>query len=448
MDPPTTRGFNPQSMLAFARDDDAAAIEYVVKELGADVTWANRIGQTALHVAAIQGSVNAIRKLVELGLDPNVENSMHSTPLHFAAGAHKNAEAAVKLLLDLGADPFLEDQSGRYPYEIANDDKLRELLGGPDPRIFTAAAAGDLATLRQLFIEDPEIDPSIIGADGASPLHLAVQGGHLGVASFLLFKGALLDQHWVGKGKTGDTPLHLAVRGGFTDILKLLHRYKVNVNLQNFHKSTYAQGGWTCAGEDLGPLHQTALHIAVEEGEEDMVKFLLEELNGGSGGDIQIDIEDFDGRTALHYAIEVQESEIVSLLLHHGADADKGSRDFASSLHVASQQGDLGSVKALIAHGASVNKADEQGWTPLMLATRNGKTAVVKVLLQAGADVLAVNSAGNTALHLAAANGRLDVCKALIGGVAGGDVLKAVKNNEGMVAAELAKNDAVKVLLA
>jgi ankyrin repeat protein len=441
--PPPTNGFNPQSLLTMARDDDADAIEFAVKQLGADVTWGNRLGQTALHVAAIQGSVNAIRKLIELGLDPNIENLMHSTPLHFAAGAHKNVEAAVMLLLDLGADPFIPDGQGRFPYEIAKDDKLRELLGGPDPRIFTAAAAGDLATLRQLFIEQPDtIDPSVIGAEGAAPLHLAVQGGHIGVASFLLSKNCLIDQHWVGKNKTGDTPLHIAVRSGNTDIITLLHRYKANVNLPNFHKSTYAQGGWTCAGADLGPLHQTALHIAVEEGDEDLVKFLLEEF----GSDVMMDVEDFDGRTALHYAIEMQDSEMVSLLLGHSADADKGSRDFASPLHVASQQGDLESVRALLAHGATVNQTDEQGWTPLMLATRNGKTPTVKALLQAGADVTAVNSAGNAALHLAAANGRVDVCKALLG-VVNGDALKMMKNKEGATPVDLAKNEEIKALL-
>jgi ankyrin repeat protein len=439
---PNTNGFNPQSLLTLARDDNAAEIEYAVKHLGADPTWGNRLGQTAIHVAAIQGSVNAIRKLVELGVDPNIENYMQSTPLHFAAGAHKNAAATCMLLLDLGADPFVQDNRDQFPYELAKDDVLRQLLGGPDPRIFTAASTGDLTLLRQLFIEDPETDPSVIGADGSAPLHLAAQGGHLGVASFLLSKGALNDQHWVGKDQTGDSPLHLAVRNGNTDIIKLLHRYKANINLPNFHKSTYAQGGWTCAGADLGPLHQTALHIAVEAGDEDMVKFLLEEF----GDEVKLDEEDFDGRTALHYALEVQDSEMIAFLLQHGADANKGCRDFASPLHVASQQGDLETVKALIAHGAEVNKVDEQGWTCLMLAARTGKTSTVQALLQAGADVTAVNSAGNTALHLSSANSRVDVCKALLGSVSGG-ALKAMKNKDGATALELAKNEAIKGLV-
>jgi len=440
---PTANGFNPQALLSFARDDDAAAIEYAVKQLGADVFWANRIGQTALHVAALQGSVNAIHKLIDLGMDPNAENFMQCTPLHFAAGAHKNAGEAVKLLLDLGADPLIPDGHGRFAYEITKDDKLRQLLGGPDPRIFSAAAAGDIASLTQLFIEEPETEPSVIGADGAAPLHLAVQGGHIGVASLLLSKGARSDQNWVGKDKTGDLPLHLAVRAGNTDLIRLLHRHKADVNLQNIHKSTYAQGGWTCGGANLGPLHQTVLHLAVEDFEEEMVKFLLEEF----GSALKIDVEDFDGRTALHYALEVQESDMVSLLLQHGADATKGCKDFASPLHLASQQGDIESVKALLAHGAEVDTSDQQGWTPLMLATRNGKIKAVKELLQAGADVLAVNSAGNTALHLAATNGRMEVCKSLLK-MEKGDSLKAVKNKEGMSAAEIAKNGEIKALLA
>ena len=73
--------------------------------------------------------------------------------MHFAAGAHRNVFETCNALLDLGADPFQVDHHGRLPYEIAKDDELRRLLGGPDPKLFTAAAAGDIGTLRAIFEE-------------------------------------------------------------------------------------------------------------------------------------------------------------------------------------------------------------------------------------------------------------------------------------------------------
>lgn len=37
------------------------------------------------------------------------------------------------------------------PYELADNEGLRQLLGGPDPRLFEAAAAGDVAKLQALL---------------------------------------------------------------------------------------------------------------------------------------------------------------------------------------------------------------------------------------------------------------------------------------------------------
>lgn len=41
--------------------------------------------------------------------------------------------------------------SPQLPYELASDDELRALLGGPDPRLFEVARTGDVAGLRQLL---------------------------------------------------------------------------------------------------------------------------------------------------------------------------------------------------------------------------------------------------------------------------------------------------------
>ena len=357
------RSFNPQDLLVLARDNNAAAIEHAVKYCGADIRFKNRIGQSALHIAAIQGAVAAIKKLIELGLEPNVQNDVLQTPLHFAAGAHRNVLETVNTLLERGADPFAVDKFGRLPYECAGkNEEVRFLLGGPDPRLFTAAAAGDVATLRALFIEDPSMDACQMSGDGCSPIHLAAQGGHIGALNFLLQRdGAEPNQHDVN---TGDTPLHLAVKGNHISVLELLHRREADVNAKNFQKSAYAKGGWTSNGEDLGPLHQAPLHVAVEQGNEEIVAKLL-----SMGADPNIG--DFDGRTPLHYALEVQDVDLAVALLKGGADAKKGCPDFATPLHLSAQQGDVDGVRALLQYGADVDAADAQGWTPVRFLPRN-----------------------------------------------------------------------------
>jgi hypothetical protein len=71
------------------------------------------------------------------------------------------------------------------------------LLDGPDPRLFSCSAAGDVAGLRQLFQEDDGLEVVVFNSEGRAPVHLAAAGGHLGAASFLLQRGSSVDmQDW------------------------------------------------------------------------------------------------------------------------------------------------------------------------------------------------------------------------------------------------------------
>lgn len=56
------------------------------------------------------------------------------TPLHFAANARTRTLEICQLLLSHGAVKDIMDSSGRVPYEMADQDDVRKLLGGPDGR--------------------------------------------------------------------------------------------------------------------------------------------------------------------------------------------------------------------------------------------------------------------------------------------------------------------------
>lgn len=59
----------------------------------------NQIGQTALHVAALWGHVEAIEALLELGAEVDVQNCGGATPLHFAAMAKSRAPEVRPVML-------------------------------------------------------------------------------------------------------------------------------------------------------------------------------------------------------------------------------------------------------------------------------------------------------------------------------------------------------------
>ncbi|XP_055315385.1 ankyrin repeat domain-containing protein 11 isoform X2 [Sitodiplosis mosellana] len=110
----------------------------------------NERGETAMHVAAIKGDQEGIKKLLEQGMSPNVPDFAGWTPLHEAcnhghynvaltlvkAGANVNArgldddtplhDAAitgqlrlVKMLVERGADPCFKNRKGKTPCDVA-----------------------------------------------------------------------------------------------------------------------------------------------------------------------------------------------------------------------------------------------------------------------------------------------------------------------------------------
>ena len=93
-------------------------------------------------------------------------------------------------------------------------------------------------------------------------------------------------------------------------------------------------------------------------------------------------------------------------------------------------------AELLIAHGADVKARNATGGTALHDAALAGNREVVELLLDKGAEIDArEHDSGATALMVAAGFGRTEVVKALVGRGAN----KALKNNAGKTAAELAR---------
>ncbi|XP_055838115.1 ankyrin repeat domain-containing protein 12 [Episyrphus balteatus] len=110
----------------------------------------NERGETSLHVAAIKGDQEGVKKLLESGVNPNVLDFAGWSPLHEAcnhgfyniafalikAGANVNAKGLdddtplhdaavignmklVKLLIEKGADLFAKNRKGKTPTDVA-----------------------------------------------------------------------------------------------------------------------------------------------------------------------------------------------------------------------------------------------------------------------------------------------------------------------------------------
>ncbi len=137
---------------------------------------------------------------------------------------------------------------------------------------------------------------------------------------------------------------------------------------------------------------RTALILATEKGDVDLVGFLL------SLG-AKTEARNKSGKTALLIACEAKAKEIIAKLAAAGADpfaADETSRTPAALVIQAG-----GTETAALATKDNVNLANTEGNTLLHLATKAGVPEAVEALLEKGAKPSMRNKAGKTALDLA-----------------------------------------------
>jgi ankyrin repeat protein len=297
---------------------EIASRESVVRLLldkGADVNATDGTGRTVLH-AALERRAGCLPRTAARGTaaDGSVTGG-EGLPWDLA-GATRDFEAGIRLLVDRGADVKARDREGETPLHVAS-------------------RLGHSFAIRLLL--DRGADPHARNKKGATPLLLAAETSEP-VVRPLLDRGADV----MATDRAGRTPLHAACKWGFDNVIRLLLDRGADPTARDADGRT--------------PLFTVVL------GGTPLVELLLER-----GADVMV--RDNAGRTVLHAASQNWPREaVVRFLLSRGADATARDGDGRTPLHNvwdqlradnAAQVGAL--ARALVEAGADEAAVDNAG---------------------------------------------------------------------------------------
>ncbi|XP_069106084.1 oxysterol-binding protein-related protein 1-like isoform X2 [Argopecten irradians] len=222
-----------------------------------------------------------------------------------------------------------KDETDGAKEDVEEEDISKEDL------LLLSARNGDLEVVQRLVQQQMNgeivLDLNCTGNSkanrGWTALHLATYFGHTGVVKLLLENGA----HVNAVNPNGDTPLHKAAFTGRTETLTLLLQYEADVGKINDEGQTPEMIGKT---KEIKHLLEAALSheslrrhneflAAARSGDVDAVNDLL-----ASDRPPNINTTDQYGNTALHIAAQADQRDMVIFLLQNSIDSSiKNSKD-------------------------------------------------------------------------------------------------------------------------
>jgi ankyrin repeat protein len=280
----------PEAVFSMIRENRMSELQSWAKQNKPD-NVADKLGNRPLHYAALYGSAESVKVLLEAGAQTEVRNVGDVTPLIYAA----TDLAKVKLLLAKGADVKAVSKQGRTALHLA------------------VASADGLAVARMLLAKGADVN----AADGLgqTPL-LCAEASQTELLQLLVRSGADVN----AESKAGNTALMNVAAAHNVAGAKLLLSKGAKVNAAN------TMGGRVPRGE-IALKQLTPLMLAAPYGSAAMVKVLLD-----AGADVKM--RDVRGMTALMLALgsDHQDPGVVQLLLAAGSDVNAKDQNGESVL--------------------------------------------------------------------------------------------------------------------
>jgi ankyrin repeat protein len=292
--------------------------------------------------------------------------------------------------------------------------------------ICSAAATGDLATVKACLLAGIPVDTKATNKGGKTPLYLAAEKGHIHICQYLLERGA--DVNFQGNRGLKRTVLHVAT---LADDLELTHLLlsQPDVTPQLKAKDLFTAAGsaakngcnkalsiFISRGLASQPSQdaegRTCLSIALDSGNLETAELLVNDasldLNKEYGSKYQSELP-------LHTAARIGLVKIVKLLLSSGrVDVNKADLSGRRAIHHACKQGRASVVELLLPVIDDHNPRDHSGTTPFQYAAEKWHAAVVGLLLESGSVNAYLKDNIRTLLLRAIRNGHMEIAMLLL----------------------------------
>lgn len=324
--------------LHYAAYEESLELVTILKNHGAKFSIQNNQGNTALHIATNKGSIRLVENFPILPTDCNIRNCHGRTPLHLAAT--KNYLDLAMILLKRGADCNVQNKWGNTVLHEAVEAGHYEFVtlllrhgsscnipnNSGNTVLHTAVNKGDIDTVALLM--PYSTDCNIQNNEGNTPLHLAARRKDLTAVKFMVNYGADV----IIKNRYRFTPLFYAVSSGSFGVTEFILKSHPCVDSE--------QKYYTRIGKSL-------LRLALKFNDKRFFKLLLKYK-------ADVNDEDKHGRTVLHYAIIDNQTHLLECILRLSDDIDACDCSLMSPLKLAILYGHKEIVEKLIEYGVRI----------------------------------------------------------------------------------------------
>lgn len=432
-----------ENLLKAVENNNHSESENCIKD-GVNLNLKNTKGETPLHIATMKDFTEIIEVLLQnVSYDNsndfvNAQTVEGTSSLHIAA---KNGSLeAVKLLFKYGAIFDLKNNAGKTPLDLATDQDIIDLLKLTKKLFQHATEGNNCEIINELEQSDPEMFTTLTNVrDNENHMLLeiaTVQKYKKEVELMERMEDSNKFQAWLRPKAKNDelrileTTAELHVRCSKLNFLKLRSLSESHISEQNpLPRETLMDG--VCY---LGSAHNLVgiyneMHCPVGSKDIQKVNRMLEKLDFdvdrvpgdlkssdyGENSPMYFKLLKSDLKKDLRLFLEMVEHNIEAPIARF-LDAIKQKLQSLGpdKIFAAIKNNDRAEFDRRIQGGVDVNAKNTDGRTPLHYAVDIGNLEMVNVLLKNKADVTQTTSQGHTPLHIAAVKDSTEIAEALL----------------------------------